>query len=467
MKSIEIRGKSYIPVNERVKEFRAKYPDLRVLSEIVSLDENSVVMKATVVDMEGHALATGYAQEDRNSSNINKTSYVENCECVPLGAKILTWDGWKFYYEVNEGDDVLTYNPDTHRNEWLPLQKVSVYTDKPVIKVQTSRFMSVFTKGHRWLVNGAMTPYEDIPIRNKITTMPKPFPVVASNMGERLGWLLGDCVIKYTDDGLPSNAEITQAKYVDEVTALFGEGNPVNGKEGWQQSYKWYVPAKEVRRVFGHFHISSYKDLPNEICKWTLADIKGFYEASMLCDGTKDKRVYAKTDKELVEAMQTACTLLGIKTGKITSKIQKGATRPIYLLQIHSTDGAYKSEFKETCLPPQDVWCPTTANGNWYCSYKGYQYLTGNTSAVGRALGMFGIGIDASMASADEVANAIDRQEALKQKIDKNAISALKLLAEEKGSDLTMILSYCELEKIEDMTMEQWQNVMAMLKRKK
>ena len=169
MKSIEIRGKQYVPVNERVKEFRAKYPELRVLTELVSLDENSVVMKATITDMEGNILANGYAQEDRGSSNINKTSYVENCE----------------------------------------------------------------------------------------------------------------------------------------------------------------------------------------------------------------------------------------------------------------------------------------------------------TSAVGRALGMFGIGIDASMASADEVANAIDRQEALKQKVDKNAISALKMLAAEKGSDIDMILSYYEVAKPEDLTMEQWQNAMTLLRKKK
>ena len=169
MRTINIKGKEYVPVNERVKEFHAKFPELRVLTELVSLDENSVVMKATVSDMEGNVLANGYAQEDRGSSNINKTSYVENCE----------------------------------------------------------------------------------------------------------------------------------------------------------------------------------------------------------------------------------------------------------------------------------------------------------TSAVGRALGMFGIGIDASMASADEVANAIDRQEALKQKVDKNAVSALKMLAAQKGSDLEMILSYYEVEKPEDMTLEQWNNAMSLLRKKK
>ncbi len=169
MRTINIKGKEYVPVNERVKEFHAKYPELRVLTELVSLDENSVVMKATVSDMEGNVLANGYAQEDRGSSNINKTSYVENCE----------------------------------------------------------------------------------------------------------------------------------------------------------------------------------------------------------------------------------------------------------------------------------------------------------TSAVGRALGMFGIGIDASMASADEVANAIDRQEALKQKVTKNNISALKMLADQKGSDFDSILTYYEVEKVEDMTIEQWQSAMTLLNRKK
>ena len=89
------------------------------------------------------------------------------------------------------------------------------------------------------------------------------------------------------------------------------------------------------------------------------------------------------------------------------------------------------------------------------------------TSAVGRALGMFGIGIDASMASADEVANAIDRQEALKQKVTKSNVSALKMLAETKDSDLAKILSFYEVERVEDMTMEQWQNAMNLLNRKK
>ena len=90
------------------------------------------------------------------------------------------------------------------------------------------------------------------------------------------------------------------------------------------------------------------------------------------------------------------------------------------------------------------------------------------TSCYGRLLGLcYGIGIDASVASADEVANTIDRQEALKKKVGKNEVSALKMLASEKGSDVEMILSYYEVAAPEDMTMEQWQNAMNLLRKKK
>ena len=48
------------------------------------------------------------------------------------------------------------------------------------------------------------------------------------------------------------------------------------------------------------------------------------------------------------------------------------------------------------------------------------------TSAVGRALGMAGFGIDVSVASADEVANAIAQQESGKDLLDKDAKTDLQ-----------------------------------------
>lgn len=87
MKSINIKGKNYVMVNERIKFFREseKYVGWSLTSEIVNLTEDSCIIKAIIKDTDGFVVATGYAQEDRTSSMINKTSFVENCETSAWG----------------------------------------------------------------------------------------------------------------------------------------------------------------------------------------------------------------------------------------------------------------------------------------------------------------------------------------------------------------------------------------------
>jgi len=85
MKTINIKGKDYVMVNERIKEFRNRYQGYKLISEIVSLTEESCIIKASVLDENGIVVATGHAQEDRSSSMINKTSYLENCETSAWG----------------------------------------------------------------------------------------------------------------------------------------------------------------------------------------------------------------------------------------------------------------------------------------------------------------------------------------------------------------------------------------------
>lgn len=85
MKTIDIKGKPYIEVNERIKHFRENYKDWALESEIVSLDNGVCVIKATVRNPEGIIKATGYAYEKEDSTFINKTSYIENCETSAWG----------------------------------------------------------------------------------------------------------------------------------------------------------------------------------------------------------------------------------------------------------------------------------------------------------------------------------------------------------------------------------------------
>lgn len=57
------------------------------------------------------------------------------------------------------------------------------------------------------------------------------------------------------------------------------------------------------------------------------------------------------------------------------------------------------------------------------------------TSAVGRALGMLGIGIDEGMASAEEVANAINQQEQMKAPATEDEIKTLTALFKKAECD--------------------------------
>ena len=85
--TMDIKGKNYVTVNERVKAFRQLFPEGSIQTELVSLQDGVCVMKATV-SYSDLVLATGYALEKETSSYINRTSFLENCETSAVGRAI-------------------------------------------------------------------------------------------------------------------------------------------------------------------------------------------------------------------------------------------------------------------------------------------------------------------------------------------------------------------------------------------
>lgn len=85
IRSTDVKGKSYAEVPQRVKAFRKCFPSGSITTEIVSLENGVVIMKATVLTENGRILATGTASEKENSTFINKTSFIENCETSAVG----------------------------------------------------------------------------------------------------------------------------------------------------------------------------------------------------------------------------------------------------------------------------------------------------------------------------------------------------------------------------------------------
>ena len=82
------KGKEYAEVNQRIKAFRMVYPDGFIVTELKS-NENGVCIFTASVGYRGDdhdfILGTGTAYEKENSTFINKTSYIENCETSAVG----------------------------------------------------------------------------------------------------------------------------------------------------------------------------------------------------------------------------------------------------------------------------------------------------------------------------------------------------------------------------------------------
>jgi|SRR5688572_30099335 len=82
---VNIHGKEYQTVALRVRNFREKHPNYRLLTEIVHRNEDCVVMRAMIADEAGAVIATGHSEEYRHTSNINRTSALENAETSAIG----------------------------------------------------------------------------------------------------------------------------------------------------------------------------------------------------------------------------------------------------------------------------------------------------------------------------------------------------------------------------------------------
>ena len=91
IKTTDIKGKEYAEVNQRIKAFRMVYPYGIIDTQILSNENGVCIIKAMVGyyedDVDGCVrwLGTGHAYEKENSSFINKTSYIENCETSAIG----------------------------------------------------------------------------------------------------------------------------------------------------------------------------------------------------------------------------------------------------------------------------------------------------------------------------------------------------------------------------------------------
>lgn len=84
LKKVDIKGKKYAMVKDKVLGLRAIEPNATINTEILHFNGEQVIIKAIVL-VDGVQLGSGIAEEKKGSTTINSTSFVENCETSAIG----------------------------------------------------------------------------------------------------------------------------------------------------------------------------------------------------------------------------------------------------------------------------------------------------------------------------------------------------------------------------------------------
>ena len=126
MKTINIKGKEYIPVNERLLHFRSNedYKMWQIHEEIVSVNDNEGIFKVTICDNNGVVIASAHSQEYRDSSYINKTSFLENGFTSALG-RALGYLGIGIDVSIASANEVGNAVSNQDDKKWLTEQQLN------------------------------------------------------------------------------------------------------------------------------------------------------------------------------------------------------------------------------------------------------------------------------------------------------------------------------------------------------
>ena len=83
----------YAEVAERLPLFWKDCPRGRIITELIVDDGERIVMKASLFPTyeDHHPTTTGWAEEIRGSSMVNKTSALENCETSAIGRALANY----------------------------------------------------------------------------------------------------------------------------------------------------------------------------------------------------------------------------------------------------------------------------------------------------------------------------------------------------------------------------------------
>ena len=160
LKSVNIKGKQYVEVNERLRYFRENYKDFALTSEVLEKTDKAILIRASVINDKGVVVASGMAEEEKGSTFINKTSYVENCETSAWGRALGNF-GIGIDTSVASANEVNNAITNQTKSSTAKEEKVALMELNDEKMLDVLKYVSTHkAKGLEWIINNISKKYK-------------------------------------------------------------------------------------------------------------------------------------------------------------------------------------------------------------------------------------------------------------------------------------------------------------------
>jgi len=151
-KAVDIHGKKYVLVADRILAFNEMYPNGAIQTELIKFDDKIVIVKAIVYpDVSNpQRFFTGYSQAKWGDGYINKTSALENAETSAVGRALAMLgigiiDSIASVDEVKKAEPITRQAIDEQRKQEIREQvkkiiKMKNITQDEIMRIKTEIF---------------------------------------------------------------------------------------------------------------------------------------------------------------------------------------------------------------------------------------------------------------------------------------------------------------------------------------
>lgn len=329
--------------------------------------------------------------------------------CCPQDTRAMTKTGFKFYHELEIGDEILVFDPETKTTRWSPLKDKFVRNDYDgdMVYVKNYSRAVAMTPEHTCYVTTRNLPARIMKAKDLYPAcqIPRAAPhselPTESTVADRLvvlaGWLVTDGYVKRTVLDMKragGTKEFRYGKIVQSkpamVAALKALGlqfhtEPLadsNFKANFQK-HVFSIPPAEYRELESLGLMDG--ELSWEfISRLTKPQLELLHATMLLGDGTGQNRFCGK-EREVFH-MALIQTLLGKPTVSWEQKQEGGhcwLTRTVSASYIGCENGALSTKHYSG-----GIWCPSVETGFWVAERDGLMFITGNTLSSWNASGL-------------------------------------------------------------------------------